>query len=884
MTKLASSCTKTTCPYCGVGCGVDAELKKGQVVQVKGSEDHLANLGRLCIKGSALCESITPHNRLLHPKIRGKRVDWDTALTAVAEGFLSTIAKYGPDSVAFYLSGQLLTEDYYVANKLMKGFIGSANVDTNSRLCMASAVVAYKRAFGADAVPCNYEDLEQCDLLVLVGSNAAWTHPVLFQRFSAAKALRPEMKIVVLDPRRTASCEIADLHLQIKPGSDAYIFNGLLQYLHRHGFVEQDFVNKHCNDLDKALIASAACELELVAKHAEISISELQQFYDLFANTEKTVSFYSQGVNQSTSGSDKCNAIINCHLLTGRIGRAGMGPFSITGQPNAMGGREVGGLANQLAAHMDFSAENRERVARFWNSDRLANKPGLKAVDLFDAMASGKIKAIWIMATNPAVSLPDSRHVKAALQKCDLVVVSDCAEHTDTNALATILLPATGWGEKDGTVSNSERRISRQRALCSPSGEARHDWKIICDVARSMGFADAFPYNSARDIFIEHAALSGFENSNSRAFDISALSTLSSVNYDSLPGLQWPVNKKNPTGLSRLFTDWHFYTDNGRANFVPVLAAMPSVQASLSYPFLLNTGRQRDQWHTMTRTGNVAKLLTHSDAPAVYLNPQDFSSLVSAAGELVSVRSPQGSILLPAKFDAGISSGEVFVPIHWNRQFSKNACVSNIITSRVDPFSGQPESKLEAVQIEPVAIEQWYSVISTRELDIDIFDYWHKLSIPGGFRYLLACRKSKVNSAEVNSWLECINADQSCIAFCNQANADAHHLYFENEKLTMAVFHSESLMSLPEPSWLNGLLGCELAADSWLLLAGTPLDRVATGQTICSCFEVGEESIRQAIIAGARDTIDLGKRLACGTNCGSCIPDLKRLLREVAMN
>ncbi|MFC6978289.1 molybdopterin-dependent oxidoreductase [Microbulbifer taiwanensis] len=456
----------TTCPYCGVGCGVSATVKRrggGETVAVSGDEQHPANFGRLCVKGSALAETLGERGRLLQPRLHGREHDWDSAMDFMARQFARTIAEHGPDSVAFYLSGQLLTEDYYVANKLMKGFIGSGNVDTNSRLCMSSAVAAYKRALGADAVPCCYEDLEVADLVVLVGSNAAWTHPILFQRMQAAST-----RLVVIDPRASATSEMADLHLAITPGSDAALFNGLLNFLVERDRLDRQFIDLHTEGFDEAIDIARDWSLAKTAAACGIAEQQLLEFFRLFAQTEKTVSFYSQGINQSSSGTDKNNAIINCHLATGRIGRPGAGPFSITGQPNAMGGREVGGLANMLAAHMNFNAGDIDRVGRFWRADSVAQKPGLKAVDLFEAVERGKIKAIWIMATNPAVSMPDAARVASALQKCPLVVVSDCVADTDTARCADLLLPATTWGEKNGTVTNSERRISRQRAFLTP--------------------------------------------------------------------------------------------------------------------------------------------------------------------------------------------------------------------------------------------------------------------------------------------------------------------------------------------------------------------------------------------------------------------------------
>ncbi|MGD7325033.1 molybdopterin-dependent oxidoreductase, partial [Ralstonia pseudosolanacearum] len=501
-----------------------------------------------------------------------RRVAWDAALDAVAQGFRRIVDEHGPDAVALYVSGQLLTEDYYLANKLMKGFIGSANIDTNSRLCMSSAVAGHKRAFGEDLVPVCYDDLEAADLIVLVGSNTAWCHPILFQRIVRVKEARPEVKVVVVDPRHTATCELADLHLPIRPGTDVRLFNGLLSFLARRGAVDRDFVDLHTSGLDDALrIADAdADDVAEVARACKLKLDDLLTFYGWFADTPRTITAFSQGVNQSSAGTDKVNSIINCHLLTGRIGHAGMGPFSITGQPNAMGGREVGGLANMLAAHLElYEPRHRELVQTFWNAPRMADKVGLKAVDLFSAIEAGRVKAVWIMGTNPVVSLPDADQVRRALAKCELVVASDIVEATDTTLLADIVLPALGWGEKNGTVTNSERRISRQRAFLPAPGEARADWDIIADVARRMGY-DGFDFKGPHDVFDEHARLSAFANGPQgvrRAFHLGGLTGLDADAYDGMAPVQWPVTLGG-AGEARLFSDGRFAHADGRARFV----------------------------------------------------------------------------------------------------------------------------------------------------------------------------------------------------------------------------------------------------------------------------------------------------------------------------
>lgn len=884
--KALVTTAHTTCPYCGVGCGVEATVSAGVVTAVAGSAAHPANRGRLCVKGSALHETLGEKGRLMHPRINGARTNWDSALDHVAGSLKQIIAQHGPDSVAFYLSGQLLTEDYYVANKLMKGFIGSGNVDTNSRLCMASAVASYKRAFGSDTVPCSYEDLEACDLLVMVGSNAAWTHPILYQRVAAAKLANPQMRVVVIDPRRTTSCEIADLHLALKPGADAFLFIGLLHYLQQKNALDRDYIEAHTEGFDAAIAACADFDLETSARHTGLDVDTLEQFYKLFARTHKTVSFYSQGINQSATGTDKCNAIINCHLATGRIGHVGMGPFSITGQPNAMGGREVGGLANQLAAHMDFSAEDVACVERFWQAPNIAKQPGLKAVDLFDAIAVGKIKAVWIMATNPVVSLPDSERVRAALEKCELVIVSDCVAETDTNAYADVLLPATGWSEKDGTVTNSERRISRQRTLLPAIGESRHDWWIICEVAKRLGYSEQFAFENPAQIFAEHAALSGFQNDGSRAFDISGLADLDTLAYDTLEPIQWPVNGANPAGSARMFGDGQFFTPSKRARFVPCTPTLPVREVHFDTPFQLNTGRVRDQWHTMTRTGRSPRLLAHTGAPYVAMNPRDAQSKGIREGDLVQVHTHDSggteALVLQANIDIGMRDGDVFVPIHWNDQFASDGRVAKLIASVTDPVSGQPESKFAQVGIKSVNARRWVAFLSRTPIDTSAFSYWVRTPLNEGELYLLADTAAPSEDSEQlwQSWLDALATGLEKIELSNTVSGDYRALLCKDLLIEYAVFASPQRSGIPDAQWLQTLLEHQVNPQSWRLLARQETSSVSAQRIICSCFRVSEDSIREAISAGADSPEALGKKLRCGTNCGSCIPELKQMFRS----
>jgi assimilatory nitrate reductase catalytic subunit len=599
-------------------------------VTISGDPAHPANFGRLCSKGSALAETLSLDQRLLHPMMRQAdgslvRIDWDMALDRVANGLRTIIDRDGPSAIAFYLSGQLLTEDYYIANKLMKGFLGSSNVDTNSRLCMASSVAGHRRAFGADTVPGIYRDLDAADLIVLVGSNAAWCHPVLHQRMMAARSERGA-KLITIDPRRTATADDADLFLPIAPGMDTSLFCGLLAHLADSATLDHAYIDRHTAGFAEALARSReiAPDAAATARVTALGDADVARFFELFRKTERVVTCFSQGVNQSAQGTDKVNAIINVHLATGRIGRPGMGPFSLTGQPNAMGGREVGGLANQLAAHMGFSSAEKERVGRFWNAPSVAAGEGLKAVDMFEAIERGTVKALWVMATNPAVSLPRANAMRAALKNLELFVISENVISNDTiEAGAQVLLPAAAWGEKDGTVTNSERRISRQRAFLPLPGEARPDWWIVREVAWRLGFSVEFNYRGPADIFREHAALSAFENDGQRDFDIGALAELSDASYDGLDPVSWPARARHPPGEQRFFGAGKFFTPDRRARFVAPEWPRPRTTTSADFPLRLNTGRLRDQWHTMTRTGMSPRLCAHSPEPFIEIHRAD---------------------------------------------------------------------------------------------------------------------------------------------------------------------------------------------------------------------------------------------------------------------
>ena len=900
--------TKTTCPYCGVGCGVVASL-----TEVKGDASHPANAGKLCVKGSALNETLGLKGRLLHPQVDGKRATWDRALDTVAQGFNKIIAEHGPDAVALYVSGQLLTEDYYVANKLMKGYIGSANIDTNSRLCMSSAVAGHKRAFGEDLVPVCYEDLELADLIVLVGSNTAWCHPILYQRILKAREARPELKIVVIDPRRTATCELADLHLPVKAGTDVWLFNGLLSFLHQHGVMDAAFVEQHTADVAQTLAVAdnTAGDVRSVAKACKLDAPMLEEFYRLFARTEKVVTVFSQGVNQSSAGTDKVNSIINCHLLTGRIGKPGAGPFSVTGQPNAMGGREVGGLANMLAAHMELgNATHRETVQSFWQSPHIASKPGLKAVELFQAIETGQVKAVWIMATNPVVSLPDADQVKRALEKCELVVVSDVMEKTDTNAYAHVLLPAAAWGEKDGTVTNSERRISRQRKFLPLPGEAKPDWQIISEVAQRMGFG-GFAYSAPAQIFDEHARLSAYRNEGARCFDIGGLAGLSAEQYENLQPAQWPLvtrhsgESRNPVsaskeldtgfrrydgvGEARLFTDGQFFHADRKARFIPTPPRAPAHRISEDFPLVLNTGRVRDQWHTMTRTGLSPKLANHIPEPFVDLHPQDALLSGVRAGELARVSSSWGSMIARAQHGGGIPRGQVFVPIHWSGQFASDARVGSVVNPVVDPVSGEPEFKHTPVRVEPFGVH-WQGFVLTRAAAAaqftPHFSYWTRITGAAFTRYEFAGRGGQGQRSEwARRLLGAKGAEADWLEYEDRTAGLYRAARVVDERIEACVFISPRA-DLPSREWLAGLFAKDSLEESDRvgLLVGESLDRrAASGPTVCSCFGVGSKIIVETIkLKNLKTPAQVTACLKAGGNCGSCVPEIKKLIAECA--
>ena len=861
---------RTTCPYCGVGCGVVAAAGG-----IAGDPDHPANRGRLCVKGRTLGLTLDDCERLTAPAIDGREASWDEALDLAAAQFAATIAAHGPDSVAFYVSGQFLTEDYYVANKLMKGFIGSANIDTNSRLCMASPVAAQIRTFGEDVVPGVYEDFEEADLILFAGSNAAWCHPVLFQRALAARERRGSW-IVVIDPRRSATAELADLHVSVAPGGDGALFAAMLAECARCGALDRDYIARHTIGFPAVLAAAEGMSHGI----APALFAELAQ---RVVATPRMVTAFSQGVNQSAHGTETVQAILNLHLATGRIGKPGAGPFSLTGQPNAMGGREVGGLATQLAAHLGFEDQaGRTRLARFWRAPNLARRPGFKAVDLFEAVHDGRIKALWIAGTNPAESMPQSARVRAALERCPFVVAADCWP-TATTAHAHVVLPASGWSEKDGTVTNSERVISRQRAFRAPPGAAKPDWWMFTGLARRLGFAQGFDFQSPAAIFREHAALTACVNHGTRLLDLGALAHITDTEYDALAPLRWPLGH----GDGRLFADGGFPTADGRARFLA--AAPPAAPAEPDRPFILNTGRLRDQWHTMTRTGRVAALMAHREEATLEIAPADAARLGIAAGDPVAVANGEGRFVLPAAITPEQRPGDVFAAIHWTEVAGSAGTVNRLVGGARDSVSGQPAFKHGRVRIARIA-PHWHGIALARE-PLAVLPtlagqaVWSRTTRTGGLVLLrftgLAPLPEAVTGRAIADLLLALPARGASLDYADARRGVFRLALLEGTRLLLLLYIArdrppdlaEALFARPwhEP-------------DPALLFAGRGKrtgGEAAGGRIICVCHQVSERTIRGAIAReGLNDPAAIGRATRAGTGCGSCLSELKGLLRD----
>ncbi|OUM01257.1 nitrate reductase [Variovorax sp. JS1663] len=919
--------TRSTCPYCGVGCGVIIESDGAQITGVRGDPEHPANFGRLCTKGSTLhltaSAAVTRQTRLLRPMRRAQRgtapeaLGWDEALDTAADRFARVIREHGPDAVGFYVSGQLLTEDYYVFNKLAKGLIGTNNIDTNSRLCMSSAVAGYKKTLGADAPPACYDDFQHAQCLFIAGSNTAWAHPILFRRIEDAKAANPAMKIIVADPRRTDTCEIADLHLALQPGTDVMLFHGMLHLMLWEGWTDAAYIAAHTSGFDALKATVRDCTPDRVAQVCGIAREDLLEAARLFATSAATLSLYCQGLNQSSSGTAKNAALVNLHLATGQIGKPGAGPFSLTGQPNAMGGREVGGLANLLSAHRDLAnPAHRAEVAALWGVPSVPEKPGKTAVEMFQAAADGEIRALWIACTNPAQSMPDQATVRRALQRCEFVVVQEAFSTTATCDFADLLLPATTWGEKDGTVTNSERRVSRVRNAVPRPAETRDDWVIGVQFARRLearlGRADTlFPYADAESVWNEHR-----ESTRGRDLDITGMSY---AMLDAAPQ-QWPLREGESSGRARLYEDGVFPTPDGRARFADV-AYKPAAEArEARYPFSLNTGRLRDQWHGMSRTGTLGRLFGHVPEPTVQMHPQDMARRQLKDGDLVHVTSRRGSILLPAAGSTDLGLSQAFIAMHWGSEFISGssstgellAGVNALTTSAFCPDSKQPELKHAAVKI--LKAEMPWSLLALAWLPQDtslearealrtlMAAFPFASCVPfgaagalqegvpqrGGVLFRAAAYEAPPDELLVRIERLLGLGGQDSLRYVDRKHGQRRTARLVREGQDA---HLEAFLLAGDTraeAWIRTLLQERLPAQSYgrqLLKPGSaaPAGVAARGKVVCSCFGVTQTAIVDGL-AAASGTEDqrlatLQGALKCGTNCGSCLPELKRMVR-----
>jgi assimilatory nitrate reductase catalytic subunit len=919
--------TKSTCPYCGVGCGVLIESDGRQITGVRGDPEHPANFGRLCTKGSTLhltaAAPVTLQARLLHPQQRPVRgaapqdIAWDAALELAVTRFEQVIRDHGPDAVGFYISGQLLTEDYYVFNKLAKGLVGTNNIDTNSRLCMSSAVAGYKQTLGADAPPACYDDLNHAATLFIAGSNAAFAHPILFRRIEDAKRANPALRIVVVDPRRTETADAADLFLQIQPGTDVALFNGMLHLMLWDGLTDPAYIGSHTRGFEALRDRVREYTPKEVASTCGIAEADLVTAARWFAGLDDgtgaarrpTLSLYCQGLNQSSSGTAKNAALINLHLATGQIGKPGAGPFSLTGQPNAMGGREVGGLANLLSAHRDLAnPEHRAEVARLWGVDDVPAVPGKTAIEMFQAAADGEIKALWIACTNPAQSLPDQATVRRALERAEFVVVQEAFATTATCAWADLLLPATTWGEKDGTVTNSERRISRVRPAVWPGGQARHDWTIAAEFARRLecrlrpGRPSLFAYVDAESVWNEHR-----ESTRGRDLDITGLSY---ARLDAAPQ-QWPFPAGATAGRARLYEDGIFPTADGRARFVDTPHVKLAEPRDARYPFALNTGRLRDQWHGMSRTGTIGRLFGHVAEPAVEMHAQDMARLKLADGDLVHLTSRRGTIVLPVQASPQVALSQCFVAMHWGEEFVSGASATgqrstgvNALTSPAFcPSSKQPELKHAAVKVLRAELPWRLLALAWLPGDAVLRAQERLKPLMRSFAYAAVVPFGRERSGLLIRAAAYEPAPEALLETIEDVLglASAGVLHYADRKrgqrrsMKLLPHGSESRLEafllagdISAEAWVRPLLQDELAAQAYgraLLQAGAkaPIATATKGRQVCSCFDVGEARIEATLArcSGSPDTqlAQLQQELRCGTNCGSCVPELKRIVR-----
>ena len=893
---------KSTCCYCGVGCGVLVETENGAITGVRGDPAHPANRGRLCTKGATLHLTAAPTYRLQFPEKRairaggGQRLSWDVALDEAATRFAETIRAHGPDSVAFYISGQLMTEDYYVFNKLAKGLIGTNNVDTNSRLCMSSAVAGYKQTLGADAPPCSYEDILQAKVIFITGANPAVAHPIIFRYIEDAKAANPDLKIIVADPRFSESAEIADLHLPLKPGTDIALFNAMLHVLINEGMVDRAYVDAHTNGFAALSEVVKNYSPDTVAEICGIPVADIVQAATWFGSSGASLSMYCQGLNQSAHGTHNNAGIIHLHLATGQIGKPGAGPFSLTGQPNAMGGREVGGLSNLMSAHRDLAnPAHRAEMARFWGVPFVPSKPGKSAVDLFKSLKTGEIKAVWIACTNPAQSLPNQAAVREALQAAEYVVLQEAYGNTDTADYADLLLPASGWGEKYGTVTNSERCITRVMPAVQAPGEARHDWEIVVDFARRLGqkldHAGAeklFPYADAEAIFNEHR-----ESTRGRDLDITGLSyALLEANGPQ----QWPYPEGAAAGKVRLYEDGVFPTADGKARFVAIEDKPTAEATTLNLPISLLSGRMRDHWHGMSRTGTVPRLFNLEDEPLLTMHPCDMRHRNLEPGDLVKVRNERGEMTVRVSEGSGLKKGRAWMPMHWGNQFMNSPGANAVACDATDPYSMQPELKHAAVQIAKLKLPYPLAVVRSCDSQEEALELMQRVrvllasypyatvNLYGRKRPLVVFRAAAEAPIEATVIAELdrlfgMAGDEGAIVYADASRSVSKKAIALEGRLLGVRLAGETLAQ----TWLKRAMAEDELGANMIRFALAPTAKapgnIAPRNIICKCADVSDVQIQQAIAAGA-DLPQLQDKLKCGTFCGSCVPDIKRMVTE----
>jgi ferredoxin-nitrate reductase len=727
--------TKTLCPYCGVGCGLEVSPpavpgkpvnrdKAGTPIwQVKGDRAHPSSQGMVCVKGATVSEALHK-DRLRHPMLRDsldepfRQVSWDEALHAIVSRIQIVRATQGESAICLYGSGQFQTEDYYVAQKLIKGCLGTNNFDANSRLCMSSAVSGYIQSFGADGPPCCYEDLDETDCAFLIGTNTAECHPIIFNRFRRHHKHNHRVKLIVVDPRRTATAKDADLYLPIKPGTDIDLLNGIAYLLWSWDDLDPDYIANHTNGFEAFVEIIRQYPPAVVADRCGIAEADLIKAAHLWGRSQRVLSLWSMGMNQSSEGTAKVCALINLHLMTGQIGKPGAGPFSLTGQPNAMGGREAGGLSHLLPGYrLVTNPADRAAVESFWGlpAGRISPEPGRTAWEMITGLETGDVGLLWVAATNPAVSMPDLVRTKAALRRSPFTVYQDCYNPTEMVDYAHVLLPAAQWSEKTGTMTNSERRITLCAKFRAPEGEARADWEIFAEVGRRLGFGREFAFNDSGEVFAEFVRLT-----KGQPCDQSGLS------HDRLHRegpLQWPCSltdgqkqqsRTDPFGVSaspaklaipssRLYTDHRFHTPDGRARFVACHSRGLAEPPDSNYPFVLTTGRLYGHWHTQSRTGRIDKIRQMHPHPFIEVHPKDADKLGVTTDDVLEVRSRRGMARFPVLVTQAIAPGTVFVPMHWGSLWADNAEANALTHDAACPSSKQPELKACAVQLVPVA-------------------------------------------------------------------------------------------------------------------------------------------------------------------------------------